>query len=916
MADILRFEEDWEFCFDPVDTGLVDQWYRRKPDHLRKVKLPHLFAYDQNPDNAFIGYYFKDFTFDKKEPAKRFLLRVHAAHPHCMIWLNGQELATRFSGHAGVEVDAGKAFKPGETNLIAIRVQGLDRGGKVQDQPGTELPLGAPHQRGAFAGLLGPVDFVPGIKAVIRSVNVLPDFEADRITIETRFLNSKSFQSDVSFDIVNQAGETSTLVKNVRLDRENSVFILNLQMENSKVWSPADPALYTLKVGVPGTPSVSLRFGMRGVEVDKGTFKINHTGFKVRGVGFPWFFPFHHGLPAFPVDIRKEILALKEAGFNLIRGAGAPLPPSVLDLCDELGLLVLQETSCYNQKSSKEGLDWVKQQIQALVDRDGHHPCIFGWVMGSENGSMVLENGNKLLRFTAELDPTRPVFSNLGSVHLDGQGGGKIDLGKVYEPLVAQISPFEGHKLRLGYPVSQRTYAMVSGYCSSKEGKAIADGIHGNKSFWERYNYLKDEIAGKLLADGLGVPTFGNPVAMLEAAKKFSTAQDYKDLNRFLQELGQGLKDKGLEFWKDPAAFFADADEMARASLVRQIEALLSNPQISGYVIENWADHGLHFSGLADWFRVPKAALLEAMKRVNRPIHVFAEAEERTPYAGSSATIKVHMFNEGHLGEYAIQFRVKGPNGKVWHQESQNAKAKPGVNAVGRFKFPVGFERGRFTFDLTLTRQNREIGKAEEIFFAPPEVKLDSVLKKVSLIGNFPDTVSYSTRDDAAITVVSGVADIPEAALRKALEKASQGGALILGALTEEDTRRLNGFKAFASDIACFRSYGGPQGNFHYLKAGPAFKDLPGPGLMDPAYADVQPLWSLDHIPQAEVHAGSLNITTTTGAKTKIRWGIDLAVAPLGKGKVIFCQYDVFSKLGKNALADALFANLIQQLAK
>ena len=916
MAEIVRFEEDWEFCFDPTDSGLENQWHRRKPAAVRKVRVPHLFVHEANPENAYIGYYYKEFTIDKKEPAKRFLLRVHSAHPHCKVWLNGEELGTRYFGHVSFDLDASKAVKPNETNLLVIRVQGLDRLGKIQDTPASELPLGAPFQKGAYAGLLGPVDLSQGNKAVIRSINVLPDFEADRITIEMRFLNSKSFQSEITFDITNPEGETGTLVKNVRLDKENGAYALNLQLDNGKVWSPASPTLYTLKVHVPGTASFKVRFGMRGVELEKGNFKINHASFKVRGVAYPWYFPFHHAMPAFPVDFRKELQTIKDTGFNLIRATGNPLPPAVLNLCDELGLLVLQETTCYNQKASKEGVDWIKAQLQALVERDGHHPCVFGWVVGGENGSMVLENGNKLLRFTADLDPTRPVFSNLGSVYLDAQGGGKIDLGKVYEPMPAQISPFEGHKIRLGYPMAQRSYAMISNYCSSKEGKVITDGIHGNKSYWERYNYLKDEIAGKILADGFGVPAFGDLAALLDGTKKFSSTQDCKDLQKLLQELTQGLKDKGLTFWKDVPAFLADADALGRASLSRQIEALLTNPQFSGYLMENWGDQGLHFTGLSDWKRAPNTALLETLKRVNRPVHVFAEAEDRTPYVSSSAAIKVHLFNEAHLGDYTIQFRVKGPNGRTLHQESSNGKAKAGINPAGRFKFPVGFEKGRFTFDLVLTRAGKEVCKTEETFFVPPEVKLDSVLKKVTLLGNFPDAVSYSTVEDAPITVVSGMTDVSEEALRKAFDRAVHGSTVILGALTEEDVRKVNALKMLGVDIASFRSTGGPQGNYHYLKTSPAFKDLPAPGMMDPIFADVQPSWSLDHLPvQAEVHAGSINFLTAPGAKSKIRWGADLAVAPLGKGKIVFCQFDIFGRLGKNALADAMFANLIH-LAK
>src|SRR5690606_10207485 len=306
-----------------------------------------------------------------------------------------------------------------DKNLLVIRVQAPDKTGRLGEATAHELPLGNPYQRGAYAGITAPVELFTAQKAIVRSINVLPDFEADRITVEVRFWNSKSFQTEAAFDIINPDGELGTLVRNIRLDKENGSYLMSLQLESGKVWSPLTPILYTLQIRLPGSPVARVRFGMRGVEVDKGTFRLNHTSFKVRGVGYPWFFNFQHGLPAHPVDHRAELTAIKGAGFNLIRGFGAPLPPDVLDICHALGLLVLQETSAYNMKSSRDGVEAVKAQLQALVERDGHHPCIFGWVVGSENGSLALENGNKLLRLTADLDPTRPVFSNLGSVYLD-----------------------------------------------------------------------------------------------------------------------------------------------------------------------------------------------------------------------------------------------------------------------------------------------------------------------------------------------------------------------------------------------------------------------------------------------------------------------------------------------------------------
>jgi hypothetical protein len=914
MGNIVKLEGSWEFSFDPVDAGLIDQWYRKRPSQVKKVSLPHVWNGENNDENAHIGYYFKEFTVDKKESPKRFFIRFGSIQHHAMVWLNGEEIGTHMGGHVPFDMDGSRAVKVGETNLLVVRVQSLDRQGKILEHGAAELALGGPFARGPFAGITGDVCLYMVGKAGIRSVNVFPDFDADRVTIEAKFWNPKNFQAELEYVITNPEGDAGSLQKNVKLEKENGTVSLTLQLDNGKVWNLHDPLLYKVSVNLAGSYPVEVRFGMRSADVEKGSFKLNHHPVKLKGVGYPWYFPLLHGIPAFDFDLRKDLLAIKEAGFNLLRSGGAPLPKAVLDICDEIGLLVLQETTGFNQKSSKDGLENLKAQIQSLVDNDGHHPCVFGWVIGSENGSMVLENGNKLLRFAAELDPTRPVFSNLCSVTMDSQGGGKIDLGKVYEPIAATIGPFESHKLRIGFPVSVRTYSMLASYCSSKDGKAVADGIHGSKSFWERYNYLKDDLDGKVMVDGLGVCAPEGLQEVLDASKKHASNPEYKDVQKLNAELAALLKDK-IPAWKDAESFWKEASSVARQGLSKQIEALLINPQVSGYLLDTWADHGLNFAGLVNWQRKPKSAL-DALKKINRPIHVIAEAEDRTPYIGTSAAIKIHMVNDGHLGDYGLLLRVKGPNGRIWHQESLPGKAKPGVNLVGRFKFPVGFEKGRFTFDLNLSKNNKEMARTEEVFLVPPESKLEVCLKEAAMIGNFPDTVSGFHNPDASVAVLADVAALSAEDIRKRFEKASQGGTVILGNLSEEDARHLNALKVLPAEIACFRSSGSINGSFHYALGGPEFKDLPSQCVLDQTYADVMPYWSVEPVPAMSVSAGSITILAGGNGKSRLRWGADVATMPLGKGKVIFYQFDIFGKLGKNALADALLANLIASATK
>jgi hypothetical protein len=118
------------------------------------------------------------------------------------------------------------------------------------------------------------------------------------------------------------------------------------------------------------------------------------------------------------------------------------------------------------------------------------------------------------------------------------------------------------------------------------------------------------------------------------------------------------------------------------------------------------------------------------------------------------------------------------------------------------------------------------------------------------------------------------------------------------------------------AEIACFRTSGSIYGSFHYALGGPEFKDLPSECVLDQTYADVMPYWSVEPTGAMSVAAGSVTLLPPGPGKNRLRWGADIATMALGKGKVVFYQFDIFGKLGKNALADALFANLIAGCVK
>ena len=253
MGSVVKLDGNWEFSFDPVDTGLIDQWYRRKPAQTKKVSLPHAWTPENSDESAHIGYYFKEFIVDKKESPKRFFVRFGSVQLHATVWLNGEEIGTHLGGHVPFDVDGSKSVKIGETNHLVVRVQSVDRQGKIQDFTSPELALGGPFVRGAFAGITGEVNLYMVGKAGVRSLNCFPDYEADRITIECKFWNPKNYQAEITYEIQHPDGDIGIVNKSVKLEKENGSFTVTLQMDNGKIWHLHEPSLYKISVTLAGS---------------------------------------------------------------------------------------------------------------------------------------------------------------------------------------------------------------------------------------------------------------------------------------------------------------------------------------------------------------------------------------------------------------------------------------------------------------------------------------------------------------------------------------------------------------------------------------------------------------------------------------------------------------------------------------
>jgi hypothetical protein len=147
--------------------------------------------------------------------------------------------------------------------------------------------------------------------------------------------------------------------------------------------------------------------------------------------------------------------------------------------------------------------------------------------------------------------------------------------------------------------------------------------------------------------------------------------------------------------------------------------------------------------------------------------------------------------------------------------------------------------------------------------------------------------------------------------LHDLLDDAVTGLVVVFAALEPEDAKFLqkHGGLGFQLDLAPAASAGGE--GYHYIAPSPHFARLPSGVVAGEVYADLLPAWSLSRLPNAQVSAGFAQLVPSSG-----QWVFrgDIQSVPHGKGKLVFHQYRMWDKLGTSALADALFANLADQI--
>ena len=350
-----------------------------------------------------IGWYRKHFSVDKSKSNKRFELQFDGIYRNAEIWINGFYVGTNFSGYVGNSYDVSDYINFEGDNVLVIRVDATQYEGWFYE--------GAGIYRHVWLHITDKI-FIPQDGIFVYSEVKGKNAE---VTIETTIQNNnlKNSNSVIYSYITDRNGKILVKTKEQKVNLgifKNQTIKQHLQLKNPELWSLENPYLYkvvsVLKSENQIIHQTKTRFGIKTIHFDaKEGFFLNGKQLKIQGTNNH---QDHAGIGSALPDYLQyyRIKLLKEMGSNAYRASHNAPTPELLEACDSLGMLVVDEQRLLN--SSPEYID----QFKRLIKRDRNHPSVFLWSIGNEEQNIQgNEYGKKiaqtLLAIQEDLDPTR-----------------------------------------------------------------------------------------------------------------------------------------------------------------------------------------------------------------------------------------------------------------------------------------------------------------------------------------------------------------------------------------------------------------------------------------------------------------------------------------------------------------------------
>ncbi len=396
-SDRKLFVDDWLFTL--ADSAQMS-CYVYDDSGWRRLDLPHDWAIEgdflaSNPSGASggalpggVAWYRKHFKINKYSKDKKYFIDFDGVYMNSTVYINGRKLGTRPYGYSSFRYDI-TPYLTKSDNVIAVRVDN-------EKQPNSRWYSGCGIYRNVY---------------LVETRNVHVAHWGSYITTD------KDNNVNVEITIDNGSGSREkVLVRNTIIDSDGHAVATSehiadisgksfvdkqqLSIANPHLWSVDAPYLYRMRTellnGHKVVDEYVTYFGVRTFRFDAKTgFWLNGKNMKINGVCY------HHDLGCLGAAVHKDAIIrklriLKDMGCNAVRCSHNPPAPELLDACDSMGFIVMDESfDMWHQKKTEYDYagffdEWYERDLTDMVLRDRNHPSVMMWSIGNE----VLEQWN------------------------------------------------------------------------------------------------------------------------------------------------------------------------------------------------------------------------------------------------------------------------------------------------------------------------------------------------------------------------------------------------------------------------------------------------------------------------------------------------------------------------------------------
>ncbi|WP_281614813.1 glycoside hydrolase family 2 TIM barrel-domain containing protein [Flammeovirga sp. SubArs3] len=420
----ISFNDQWKFSrgkkADAMKKDFDDaSWKSLDLPHDWAIEEPFDIAYNSRTGGLPVhgeAWYRKEFNVPSKMEGKKAFIHFEGVMNNAEVFINGKKIGERPYGYIGFELDMTQYLNFGEINTVAVKCA-------PEDLSARWYP-GAGIYRDVWVEFKHPIHIA--FDGTFIKTPVISEEKAE-LVVDIDVVNSLEKQSSIDIETIvqNQKGEkVGNITKSYKLDKNAQKTVSQtLTIEQPEIWSMENPHLYSaityIKQGDEVLDKYVSSFGVREIEfLAKEGFLLNGERIQLKGVCL------HHDQGPLGAAVNRrakerQLQIMKDMGVNAIRTSHNPPSKVLLELCDKMGLVVIDEAfdnwkigkveNGYNKDWDK----WSEIDLRAMIRRDRNHPSIIMWSIGNEILEQTKKDGwkeaRRLARITKSEDTSRPV---------------------------------------------------------------------------------------------------------------------------------------------------------------------------------------------------------------------------------------------------------------------------------------------------------------------------------------------------------------------------------------------------------------------------------------------------------------------------------------------------------------------------